>query len=151
MKTFYKITLLAMSIIALASCRKEYYGGPDMQTVKINVSQNSWQYSGQPDNNYFFATVQMPEINSSVFKKGLVKMYRVYDWDTNNAAQAELPYVRQKEYQGTDGLWYFYTETIDYEFTQGEITLYYSMSDFNYELDRSFNPGPMEFRCVIVY
>lgn len=145
--------MLAMSILALFSCRKEYiYDGPTMKSVKINVSPNAWQYSNDIDNNYYFATVQMPEINASVFKEGLVKMYRVYDWDEPSAAQTELPFVRLNEIEGNDGVFYFYTETIDYQFTPGEITIYYTMSDFDYKYDPdSFNPGPMEFRCVVVY
>ena len=146
------ISLLAISLVTLASCEKEYVynNGPEMKSIKINVASNAWRYTGVDNNNYFTATVSMPEINAAVFKEGLVKMYRVYDWDKSDAAQTELPYIRHNEYLGDDGLWYFYTETVDYEFSPGQINIYYSASDFKYELVE-FNPGPMEFRCVVVY
>ena len=159
MKAIFKAALLAATLLALTACHKEYVtDGPDMKTVKINVSQDAWQYSNALDNNYFFATVKMPEINASVFKEGLVKMYRVYDWDTANASQTELPYVRLNEYENQDGEWIFFTETIDYQFSAGEVTIFYTAGDFQYEINNfdddpgnDFNPGPMEFRCVVVY
>lgn len=150
MKAIKTLALIAVSIFFLTGCQKDY-SGPAMRTVKINVARDAWRYSGLDDNNYYMATVQMPEINASVFRNGLVKMYRVYDWNQDNAAQTELPYVRLNEYEAEDGNWYFFTETIDYQFSAGEVTFFYTMSDFNYELDDSFNPGAMEFRCVIVY
>lgn len=149
MKRIYRILMISAALLLSTACHKEY-DGPSMRSVKINVAENAWQYSGVADNNYFFATVQMPEINAAVFKQGLVKMYRVYDWDKDNAAQTELPFVRLNELENTDGEWIFFTETIDYQFEPGQVTIFYTTSDFNYELV-SFNPGPMAFRCVVVY
>ncbi len=122
-----------------------------MTTVVVNVSRDAWVYSGMKDNNYFYATVDMPEITSAVFKKGLVKVYRAYDMNNENSTQAELPYVRLNEYFDDSGAKGFYTETVDYEFGVGHMSIYYTASDFDYEQDEQFVPEAMQFRCVIMY
>lgn len=125
-----------------------------LQTVLISVPQSHWQYSGLADNNFFYAEVEMPEINGTVFDKGVVKMYRAINFYESNASQIELPYVRHKEYLANeeDGTWGFYTETIDYEYQVGKIYVYYTASDFDYEIDGGyFCPEEMQFRCVIMY
>lgn len=147
---------MAAGIAALSSCSKEYITqeiiqGPSIQTVQIGVPQSSWGYSYQDNNNYFYATVDMPEITKSILKTGLVKMYRVYDLGSRNEAQMEMPFTRLKEEQVNGGDWVFYTEAVDYEFSEGKITIFYTVSDFNYELDETFVPESMDFRCVILY
>lgn len=92
----------------------------------------------------------MPEITEDVFDFGLIKMYRVFDYDKPNAMQQEMPFTRMKEFQkGTQ--WFFYTEVVDYDITIGGITIYYTVSDFDYELDETFIPEAMQFRCLIMY
>ena len=122
-----------------------------IDNVLIDVPRTSWEYSNIDYNNYFFATVDMPEITKTAFRKGLIKVYRVYDFDKDNGAQIELPYVRLNEEYIGDDYWVFYTETVDYEFGVGTMTIYYTVSDFNYEIDESFVPEAMQFRCVIMY
>lgn len=155
--------LLACSVCLLASCQgepgRDGRNGRDgrdgrdceMKTVLIDVPVKSWQYSDIDNNNYFYATVDMPEITEPIFKNGLIKMYRVYDFDTNNAAQVEMPFTRLKEFQNSKGEWAFYSEVVDYEFGLGRMTIYYTVSDFDYELDLAFVPEAMKFRCVIAY
>ena len=73
-------------------------------------------------------------------------MYRVY----SNGNQEEMPYVRPKEYEREEGVWFFYTETVTYEFEEGWVTIYYTASDFEYESDATIIPEAMQFRCVIL-
>ena len=149
MKTRLFALLLAICSLGLVSCEKIVYEYEELhpQTVVIDVPQNKWQYSYNEDNNYFYATVNMPEITKQAFESGLVKMYRLYDGKP--ASQMELPYVRLNEIVFDDGETYFYTETVDYEFSVGSLTIYYTASDFDYELNEKFVPDPMSFRCVI--
>lgn len=122
-----------------------------LSTVLIDVPQSSWNYSDTPNNNYFYATVKMPEITEKAFDEGLVKVYRVYKWDKKDASQVELPYTHMAEVQTLSGDWVFYSEMIDYEYTIGGITFFFTASDFDYELDESFVPDAMKFRCVVMY
>lgn len=126
-----------------------------IRTVVINVDANQWEYSDYEDNNYFFAIVDMPEITRDVFREGLVKMYRVFDFKDEKlgTTQAEMPFSRHNEYK-----WgpapderALYTETVDYEYSVGSLTLFYTASDFDYEYDLKFQPESMQFRCIIMY
>lgn len=131
-------------------------GVASIKTVIVNVPQASWEYSNLDNNNYFSATVDVPEITEDVFDFGLVKMYRVYDFDKTSATQMEMPYIRLNEWcmgdVDADGYddWAFYTETVDYEFGIGTLTIFYTASDFDYEIDESFIPETMQFRCVVM-
>lgn len=158
MKARKLILASAIIVAALSSCQKEdpviinECNCPGIDAVLVTVNQNQWQYSQVDNNNYFYATVDMPEITQEVFKTGLVKMYRVWDWGSNNAVQMEMPFSRHIEEalddEGND--WAFYTESLDYEFSVGKMTICYTLSDFFYELDESFWPDTMQFRCVVM-
>lgn len=158
MKNILRISALALALtVLLTSCeRTVVVEDPSLQkfeTVLINVNGRDWQYSNIENNNYYMATVNMPEITGPVFKEGLVKMYRVYNWGTNNASQVEMPFTRHNEecIDPIAGEWVFYTETVDYEFSPGIMSIFYTVSDFDYELNPSFVPENMTFRCVIMY
>lgn len=138
---------LGLASLGFASCSN----GPEVvKTVLINVPQSKWQYSNNADNNYFYATVQMPEITEAAFDEGMIKFYRVYNFDKSDAAQIELPYVRAKE-ELINGQMYFYTEMVDAEFGIGNATIYYTANDFDYEINKTYVPEAMQFRCVIMY
>lgn len=117
----------------------------------MHVNQADWLYSDMDNNNYFWASFDMPEITEDVFDNGLIKIYRTYDYTSDNPVQLELPQVRHAEwYNSSYDEWCFYTETIDYEIGIGSVTVFYTASDFDYELDESFIPDDMQFRCVII-
>lgn len=143
----------ALIFLGLTSCNKqEIIKGVEFESILINVPQKSWNYTNDDSNNYFYATVDMPEITEYAFDNGLIKVYRTYNFDTNNPTQIELPYVRPMErYFPDDDFWEFYTEQIDYEYGIGTMTLFFTMSNFDYELDESLIPENMQFRCVIGY
>ena len=159
---------VASLLLILASCSKQapvvqqdtkgIVSGFDI--VLADVPMESWTYSDLDNNNYFVATVSMPEITEDVFDNGIVSVYRTYDYDSSNPVQIALPYVRvNEEYvEYTDGQtgeiegeWVFYTETIDYEYSIGELSLYFRASDFLYELDTDYVPCDMQFRIVLIY
>lgn len=159
MKKTAHIILTALSISLLSSCRglpgRDGIDGLGViDNVVVNVPQSAWQYTNMDNNNYFFATVEMPEITRTAFQKGLVKMYRCYDFnaESGKGTKMELPYVRlNEEYIAADDFWAFYTETVDYEYSVGSVTVFYTVSDFNYEIDESFVPEAMQFQCVVMY
>lgn len=170
MKKIFLAVLFCLPMFFLSSCRgldgldglpgRDGRDGLDgvatIKTVIINVPESSWEYSDVDNNNYFSATVDVPEITEDAFDYGLIKMYRVYDYGKSTAAQVEMPYIRLKEWcpgdvdgDGYDD-WYFYTEEVDYEIGIGGVTICYTASDFDYELDESFIPEAMQFRCVVM-
>lgn len=150
-KLFYGILAVALAL-TLNSCEKSYYEVEEITqvvemhptVVNIDVPESAWEYSYLSDNNYFVAKVDMPEITKKVFEGGLIKMYRYVAKDT----QMEMPYVRVNEVE-IGGNMFYYTETVDYEFSQGKMSIFYAVSDFDYEIDETFVPEAMKFRCVI--
>lgn len=152
MKIRTLIITATVFILGLASCRKiEYVDTTTIDTILINVDSKDWIYSNFNNNNYFYATVDMPEITKSAFKTGVIKMYRTYNFGSSNESQIEMPCnIHHEEYVSSDN-WAFYTETLDYEFSSGSVTIYYTLSDFFYEEDITFIPEAMQFRCVIIH
>lgn len=156
MKTGFTTILLAISALALSSCtyvtKEEGNGAVTVfKNIDMHLGQNAWKYSYQDNNNYFYAEFDVPEIDRKMFDGGMVKMYRVYNYKTDKAAQYEMPFSNHVEwYSSEDNLWYFYNEKLDYEFSVGKVTVFYQVSDFNYEIDETFVPEAMEFRLVLL-
>lgn len=142
------------------------------KTFDVEVKSGEWSYSALDNNNYFFATIEAPEITWDVYDYGQVMVYREWGYNTTSATKKQLPYTLPIEYSyisneytyGVDSTnmvvpvdttevlsWGFYSETIDFEYTKGQITLFYTASDFDYELDESFMPEDMHFHVVIMY
>lgn len=152
-----KIRILLISFaaaITLSSCVVEENGTMDI--IDIDVPASSWNYSITPaeesnpnlkyQGNYFWAELSVPQLTDRACMDGLVKVYKK---NPDRATQTELPFTRHKEIYNGPGNRYFYTETIDYEFGEGVIFIYYTVSDFDYEVDSQFVPESMRFRCVI--
>lgn len=146
---FLLIVVAILSLCTFSSCTKEYYYEMQPDVFMFTVNQNNWNYSNISNNNYFYATVNAPEITADVCERGLVKVYRIFE-DNTGSSQVEMPYVHLNEfYVESADQWVFYTETVHYEFEQGKITVIYKASDFDYEIDETFIPENMKFRVVI--
>ena len=147
--------LVGMAALAMVSCKGEpgrdgRDGLVNYYNIPLVVNQNDWGYSNTKDslNNYFYATFNMPEITKDLYEHSNVMVYRVLD----NANQTPLPQTRHNEYwDKKNNEILFYTETVDYEYSVGEMTIYYTVSDFNYEVDLNFVPETMNFRVFIMF
>lgn len=151
-----KIYLFLLPLLALMSCGNSYtYNGFSVETYDVHIDASDWQYTdytadGLPyANNYFFCTVNMPEITSSVFNNGEVQAYIVYDKRTSKASKHILPYVRHYEELLSNGIWNYYTETVDCMYGIGWVEFNYRASDFAYEDNVNINPTDMDFTIVV--
>lgn len=116
--------------------------------VYVNVEQARWQFCEAEDGNYFMASVDVPELTEDIFDGGLIKMYRTFDYDSPYATQIEMPYIRLKEiYETGNPNPFRFTEALDYDFGIGYINIYFTVSDFYYDV----KPEAMTFRCVLMY
>ena len=150
--------LFVVLAVVLTSCegkpgRDGRDGLVNYYKIPVQINQNEWSYTNFDNNNYFYATINMPEITNDIYQHGNMMVYREYDTGTSSATQTPLPYVRHKEYLADEATntWGFYTETVDYEFTVGKLTIFYTASDFDYEADQQFAPEQMNFRVFIMY
>mgnify|MGYP007068264329 CR=1 FL=1 len=119
----------------MASCTIEDHS--NVKTVSLSVAPNNWtRYSGDGGlNSYYSCAFNMPEITPYVYASGQVLVYADLD-----GALAPLPYVRH--FEQSNG--YTWTKTIDYEYSEGTITVFVTRSDFIQEA-----PGTMYFKAVI--
>ena len=150
--------LLMMMAVVMTSCEgKPGKDGRDglvnYYNIPLQINQNEWKYTNTNNNNFFYAEFKMEMITWDIYEHGNVMVYREYDQGKDNATQTPLPYVRAKEYLADEdtNTWGFYTETVDYEFTKGKLTIFYTASDFDYEIDQSFVPEQMNFRVFIMF
>lgn len=153
----YLFLTVCFVVIGFTSCKREnvYVDSctcrPN-EIVNVNVYRADWKYSdlgikeGNPyANNYFFYTVDMPEITEEVFRGGDVQIYTVI-----NDMQHVLPYVRHyEEYNATDDVWNYFTETVDAFYGVGWVEFQLTSSDFYYEDHLEYEPNAMSFRVVV--
>lgn len=151
-----KILVLMLPILALVGCGNSYtYNGFTVESYDVHIDASDWQYTnytsnGTPfANNYFYCTVNMPEITSSVFNDGEVQAYIVYDKHSSQAFKHLLPYVRHYEELLANGTWNYYTETVDCVYGVGWVEFNYRASDFAYEDNVNINPNDMDFTIVL--
>ena len=143
--------------LLLSACTKRVTEEVRMNTkvIDMEINQNEWSYSNVDNNNYFYASFNVPELTWDIYNYGIVKIYREYNNGTENASQVELPYVRLNEVavqvDESTTQWVFYTETVDYEFTKGSVTFFYTASDFDYELNPAYVPDKMHFRMIMMW
>jgi len=79
----------------------------------------------------------MPEIDATIYDEGTVISYIV-----TKTSQQVLPSVRH--YENTEGnMW---TQTIDYEFSEGSLDLFVTNSDF-----ATIPPGDIKIRVVLMW
>lgn len=163
--------LLSVAIVALsaASCRGPQgpKGDPGMngqnglvnfKVIDLDIKQNEWGYTDPNNeliNNYFYADFDLSDvISKDIYDNGLIKVYREYNTGTNKARQIELPYTHYVEEVVDEANLerYFYSEHVDYEFgIDGQLSIYYTLSDFYYDIDEQFIPEGMHFRVVVMW
>ncbi len=127
----------------------------NFKILDFEIPSGSWNYSGPTgsidrNNYYFYYTFDVPELTADIYDNGSVQAYREFDSGTNKAAQHQLPLVQHIEVEDGDSM-YFYTETTDYEYGVGQISFFFTMSDFYYEVDDSQLPSDMHFRVVLMW
>lgn len=159
-----KTVLLLVAALALVACEGPQgpqgpqgdKGDPGVGSWKIiDLKVDTWNYSNAANNNYFYADFNVPELTEFIYDYGLAQCYIEYDSGTEQRTQQVLPMSRHKEEQivnaGGETQWVFYTETIDYDYGIGNVRIYLTQSDFNYEIDTKWEPDPMLFRLVLLW
>jgi hypothetical protein len=132
-----KLFLLFALIPLLISCDNDQ--DTSWNVVNVSVSQANWipHVDGEGLNLYYSCTLAMPEITSFIYEQGLVQVYYLV-----SGAQEVLPYVRH--YENLAGA--RWTQTVDYDYSVGSMTVYVTSSDFFEEL-----PSAMDFRVVLMW
>ena len=134
--------------------------GMNWKIIDIPVHAGDWQYTYdtdeqrlQMDNNYFYATYNVPAIDNFIFYEGSVHAYVVYSTGAEDI-QRPLPFVTHKEaFVGNPEVRLFFTETYDFAYGVGWVEFNYRASDFAYEddlpMDPAMKPEAKKFRLVL--
>lgn len=132
-----QILLLGVLLLWLSACTINE--STESASVQHRVAARDWVQNTDGDglNLFFSCTMPVPELSNYVFQHGLVQVYIVL-----NGAQQVLPYSRH--YEDLDGN--YWTQTIDYEFSQGSITYFVTHSDFFYT---TADISTMDFRVQL--
>ena len=155
-----------VAAMSLSSCKGDK-GDPGLgmnwRIINIPVHSADWIYTyevnpyyAQQDNNYFYASYNVPAIDDFIFTEGSVHAYVVYSNGAEDV-QRPLPYVTHNEAFVTDSagneLRTFFTETYDFAYGVGWVEFNYHVSDFAYEdtipMNPEMRPTPMKFRLVL--
>jgi hypothetical protein len=138
-------------MLSLISCEQDQV--TRSKSYQYTVFKEHWNYTDYTDpdgrpyaSNFFYATLNVPELSQDIADKGLVQVYRVID-----DVQHLLPMVRHmEELTDTANMVYnFYTETINFCYGTGWIEIDLTQSDFFYEDHITYTPDAMLFRVVL--
>ena len=141
-----KLLFLFMLALSIASCQgpvgpegPQGYG-TNWKVINLVARANDWVAYTDKDglNRFYSCHFPMPEITSTVFNDGSVIGY----YCNGATTQQPLPFVLHL--QNTDGN--FWTRTIDFDYSVGEMNVYVTNSDFAID-----PPGEMNFRIALMW
>lgn len=126
-----KILLFLTLATLMASCTID-----DTKTYDLIADQINWTHFDKEGlNGYYSSTFDVLDLTQNVYANGQVQVYIDL-----NGALAPLPYVRH--FEQSNG--YHWTETIDYEYSEGTITIFVCRNDFI-----QVAPSTMYFKAVL--
>lgn len=133
------ITLLVVSCEGPQGPQGPQGLGTNWKIIDLVVSTNDWVENTDKDglNRFYSSNFSMPEITSTVFNEGTVITYFL-----NGNVQQTLPYVRHFENTSSNR----WTQTIDFDYSIGNINVYVTNSDFVAD-----PPNTMNFRVVLMW
>ncbi|MCL2561291.1 MAG: hypothetical protein FWE10_03085 [Rikenellaceae bacterium] len=143
-----KLILLAfVALMGAAACADKgdtFYitEGAQTQTATITVNANEWEWFDNGEQAFYRVEKSAPIITNNVFRNGMVQMYFSFT-DGGLQVQQPLPFVSWIAYGDI-----IYSETIDFDFWQGNVMIYYKISDF---IPFDNGPGSLSFRLVVVH
>lgn len=103
--------------------------------------EHIWEYN--PNMQCYSCRIEVPELTQTVYNDGIILSY-VEVLDGNAWVQQSLPRVFSRQNENGDK----WIETIDFDYSTGDIIFYFTTSDFFYE---DFQPGTFYFRVIFLW
>ena len=147
--------LLAISVVAsLSSCTKDNYYPSDSLTMyhyDYTVMRGDWQLaSGNNGGYYLYAKLSVPEITRNVVEYGTVTISWEQKDEYGSTYWTPLPVSRAEALDFGSDKQYLYSTYLDYEWSVGNVYVYYTATDFFVENDKSKWPN-FNLRVTILY
>lgn len=113
-------------------------------TQSYKVKKSDWKLSGKPGelNSFYYADIPISNLTKFIYTSGTVLAYI----ETEPGIKNSLPYVSHRG--GVDNLGEFlWTQTYDFDFYEGGITVYMTYSDFNTQN----KPGDETYHVILMW
>lgn len=117
--------------------------------IDLSAANTDWelQYgSSDKTNPYYTVSFDVPELTDFVYNSGLVQCYQEVN-SNGILSQQLLPVVRHYEEYDANNNQTTWTETMDYEYETGKVTVFVTYSDFYMKN----TPGDRNFRLVLMW
>jgi hypothetical protein len=118
--------------------------GTNWEIIPVTVRQSQWRYNDDRENNgdqpYFYYTLHDSRITNFIYSEGAVIVYLDF-----GGVRTPLPSIQHCRNEN-DELW---TETIDFRYSPGEITFFFSLSDFFFP--SNYSPPTRDFKILLMW
>lgn len=128
MKTARILVALAALILFAASCtERNFYYENKLSTTIYTIQPKHWTLNEDlvpGTDNYYFCTVDNPDITDEVMDKGAVQafVYYTYNKAENLSAWTSLPFVYPAEYTDDSNQLIMVAENLRFEWEKGSVT-----------------------------
>ena len=149
---FFSVIFLC-SIAAFYGCKPKNNGAEAVITNRVVIDLEADNSHWVSDNGAYYATFDVPELTRNAYDNGMVNCYAEFNTGTSNAYQEVLPFTYFQYDKNTEtGEEFYWSRLLDYDYTVGSLTIYYTNNDFNYTTTGSEpEPGLWHFRLVIIW
>ncbi|NDV81698.1 hypothetical protein D0T87_06830 [Bacteroides sp. 51] len=120
--------------------------GTNWLTKTFTIQPHEWELVGTPGelNSFFLVDRKLPELTKDIFKERAVIAYIKTDDGYKNG----MPYVLHKGGTGDNGKEFIWTQTYDFDYSEGWVGFYLTYSDFNTQLKPE---DPTTFYIVLMW
>lgn len=128
---------------------KDGEGGVGWYIKTFTVEKNMWTRVGKAGelNSFYYADLEIPELNDFVFTDGTVIGYIITKDDEGGDVKNGLPFVLHKGIKYDDNKEELWTQTYNFDFNPGLVRFYITYSDFK----TSVTPEKETFSIVLMW
>lgn len=120
--------------------------GANWLTKTFTIQPHEWELVGEPGelNSYFVVDKKLPELTKEIYEEKAVIAYTL----TNNGVKNGMPYVLHKGGTDDKGKEFIWTQTYDFDYSEGWVGFYLTYSDFNTQIEPDI---PVTFYILLVW
>lgn len=106
--------------------------GTSWFSKSFTIQPHEWKLKGKPGelNSYFFVEKEIPELTLEIYRKKAVLAYIQTDTGIKNG----MPYVLHQGDTYDNGKEFIWTQTYDFDYSEGWVGFYLTYSDFSTEI-----------------
>ncbi|MCD7901752.1 MAG: hypothetical protein LUH22_18420 [Bacteroides sp.] len=120
--------------------------GTNWFAKSFTIQPNQWELIGEPGelNSYFVVDKELPELTRDIYKERAVIAYV----QTGDKVKNGMPYVLHQGGVDTDGKELTWTQTYDFDYSEGWVGFYVTYSDFNTQIKPV---DPVTFHIILMW